>query len=298
MSPIWLMLLSTLCLSFSSFFAKLLADVVVLNLLLLARLGIPAAIMLLFSHYQKARFPTFTELKILLSRAVFIALAQLCFFIGLTQLSLIEIAVLFSTGPLFIPLIERLLYGKHISLFIAFILCVSFFGVLIQSQILSGVEFRWALLIGVLSGFFNACSQVSMYNASKIKLKATMINGMTFLLALGICLPLIVFFPLPEQGASEGVLLNNTSLFVGLTLLMGTLSVGTQLFRTKAYKKAASTAELAPIFYLNLAIAAVLQVVFFDDVFTQMQIVGLLLISAACLFYTLNKVVTLRQSKP
>lgn len=294
MSPIWLMLLSILCLSLSSFFAKLLADVVLLNILLLVRLGVPATIMLVFSYCRRAKYPDLSTLKILGKRSVFIALAQLCFFMSLTQLSLIEVAVLFSTGPLFIPLIEKLLYSKAISAVTLLTLMASFVGVLLQSQVLSGVEFRWALLTGLLSGFFSACSQVFMYRASKINLDATVINGVTFALALLIVLPMAFLFNPPENTSSSSILLDHTGLHLVLVLIMGSLSVGTQVFRTKAYQKATSTAEFAPIFYLNICFAALLQITFFEVLFTYEQILGLAIISVSCLTYAMSRVIKRR----
>lgn len=282
MSPLLLMVLSTLCLSLSGFVAKSLESVIPINLLLIARLLIPALLMLLAAAFVKATIPSIRETMVIGRRSVFIALTQFCFFSALVNLSLIELAVLFGTGPLFIPVIERILYGVKLSFAVVCTLAVSFLGIVIQSGISEGVTLQWGMLPALLAGFFNACSQVSMYRASKIKAHSLMINGISFLIAAVFVLPLTLFMnsdkPLDH---SYGLVT-----YAFLISLMGGLSVGTQLFRTSAYRKALSTAELAPIFYLNILISAVMQVIFFDEVFSSHQIVGLSLVVMSCVAYS------------
>ncbi|WP_413700608.1 hypothetical protein ACLKMH_01580 [Psychromonas sp. KJ10-10] len=55
MSPLLLMLLSTVCLSLSGFLAKLLDEIVPFNVLLIARLSIPAIIMLGATFYGTSK---------------------------------------------------------------------------------------------------------------------------------------------------------------------------------------------------------------------------------------------------
>lgn len=283
MSPLLLMILSTLCLSLSGFVAKCLEGIIATDLLLVARLSIPAAIMLAAALWIKASFPALTEMLVISRRSVFIALTQFCFFTALVQLSLIELAVLFSTGPLFIPVIERVLYGVRLSLPVCLTLAISFTGLIIQSGLSQGVSFQWGMVPGLLAGFFNACSQVSMYRASKIEAHSLVINGISFLVAAVFVLP--VSFLIPSETSSIGGTVEWLPYLI-LTVVMGTLSVGTQLFRTSAYRKALSTAELAPIFYLNILISAVMQAVFFEQSFTFHQILGLSLIVGSCVMYS------------
>ena len=242
MSPLLLMLLSTVCLSLSGFLAKLLEHIVPLNVLLMARLTIPAIIMLGAAFMLKARLPTFAETRVIGKRSIFIALTQFCFFLSLSKLSLIELVVLFSTGPLFIPIIEKILYGSTISKPIGLTLLVSFVGVIVQSGVLNGVQLQWGMVLGLLAGFFNACSQVTMYKSSQIKLHPLMTNGVSFLIAAALVLPIATL--LMESSTSEYTYWLFP--YVVVIIVMGVLSVGTQLFRTKAYQKSLSSAELAP----------------------------------------------------
>lgn len=283
MSPFWLMILSTLCLSLSGFVAKFLEEVVPINFLLIARLIIPAMIMLFAALvWVKASFPALREVLVISRRSIFIALTQFCFFSALMNLSLIELAVLFSTGPLFIPVLERVFYGVKLSLPIILTLIVSFTGLIIQSGISEGVDFQWGMVLGLFAGFFNACSQVSMYRASKIKAHALMINGISFFFAAIFVLP-VSFTMLDSNLSIETVSLLPYAILIAV---MGGLSVGTQLFRTSAYRKAMSTAELAPIFYLNILISALMQVLFFEETFTHYQILGMSLIVVSFVAYS------------
>lgn len=291
MSPLLLMILSTLCLSLSGFVAKYLEGIVPVNVLLIARLFIPAAIMLVVALWVKASVPSFRETLIISRRSVFIALTQFCFFSALVNLSLIELAVLFSTGPLFIPVIERVFYGVKLSFPVILTLTVSFTGLIIQSGISEGIHFQWGMVPGLFAGFFNACSQVSMYRASKIEAHSLMINGISFLVAAIFVLPVSLFM------ADSDISIAAVNLFpyVILIAIMGGLSVGTQLFRTSAYRKAMSTAELAPIFYLNILLSALMQVLFFDESFTHYQILGLSLIVASCVAYSYLNVLRVKR---
>ncbi|GLT13755.1 membrane protein [Vibrio algivorus] len=262
-----------------------------INVLLIARLFIPASIMLVAALWVKASVPCLRETLVISRRSVFIALTQFCFFSALVNLSLIELAVLFSTGPLFIPLIERVLYGVKLSLPVILTLLVSFTGLIIQSGILEEFDFQWGMGFGLLAGFFNACSQVSMYRASKIKAHSLMINGISFLVASILVLP--VSFLMVDSSTS--ILPISLFPYVILIAVMGGLSIGTQLFRTSAYRKAISTAELAPIFYLNILISALMQFLFFDERFTSHQILGLSLIVTSCVAYSYLSVLKIKR---
>lgn len=71
-------------------------------------------------------------------------------------------------------------------------------------------------------------------------------------------------------------------------MVMDGVSVGTQLFRTKAYQRSLSSAEIARIFYLNIFIAALLQVIFFEQKFQLFQLLGLSVIVTACFIFIMR----------
>ena len=145
-----------------------------------------------------------------------------------------------------------------------------------------GVQFQWGMLLGLLAGFFNSCSQVLMYKSSKINLHPLMTNCVSFLIATLLALPVVTL--ITESPALEYAYWLFP--YVAVIVVMGGLSVGTQLFRTKAYQRSLSSAEIARIFYLNIFVAALLQVIFFEQKF---QLLGLSVIVTACfIFYYAN----------
>ena len=105
-------------------------------------------------------------------RAVCIAACQVCFIYALMHLSLVESVVLFSTGPLFIPLLEKLMFSVSLSRMNLVGLVVTFIGVTLLAGDVSGIEIRAELLVGLAAGLFNAGSQLSLYRISQSRLNA------------------------------------------------------------------------------------------------------------------------------
>ncbi|MBT2979812.1 EamA family transporter, partial [Vibrio anguillarum] len=113
------------------------------------------------------RFPPKGMKRALWVRSVCIAGCQLCFIYSLQHLSLVESVVLFSTGPLFIPLLEKLIFGVVMKAGTVVSLAITFIGVLLLAGDVSGIHLRMELLVGLLAGALNAGSQLSLYRATK-----------------------------------------------------------------------------------------------------------------------------------
>ncbi|MFA0724903.1 EamA family transporter, partial [Vibrio sp. 10N.222.49.E5] len=64
-------------------------------------------------------------------------------------------------------------------------------------------------------------------------------------------------------------------------------TINTQIFRSKAYKLAESGSQLAPLIFTNMLFSALWQGLFFDDVFSTQQILGINLIVVASITNTL-----------
>ena len=92
-------------------------------------------------------------------RAVFTLGAQYSFYYYLEQNTLMNAMVLLNTGPLFIPLIERVVAGSKIGKSTIASLVVGFLGVLCVLQPDQGI-FTLMSLIGLLSGLCQGISQV------------------------------------------------------------------------------------------------------------------------------------------
>ncbi|UPR54541.1 DMT family transporter [Vibrio cyclitrophicus] len=294
------MLLSTFSLSLSGLMAKYLSEAMPISLLSFVRFFLPSLFLFLFLTFYKISKPTREMWKPLVMRAIFMVACQWCFLTSLQTLTLVEGVVLFSTGPLFIPLLEKLIFGTKIHTTTIVCLAITFVGVVLMagdwSQFELGSEFfRPALLLGLLAGMFNSGSQVSLYRASKTSLSPAELNAWTFLVAAIIVIPMVVFTSVsadPEVIESTGslsALLSFDDLrWIGLGALgLALFTINTQIFRSKAYKLADSGSQLAPLIFTNMLFSALWQGLFFDDVFSTQQMIGINLIVVASITNTL-----------
>ncbi|MEZ8630702.1 DMT family transporter [Vibrio lentus] len=297
------MLLSTFSLSLSGLMAKYLSVSMPVSFLSFVRFLLPSLFLFLFLMFYKITKPSLDMWKPLVMRAIFMVACQWCFLTSLQTLTLVEGVVLFSTGPLFIPLLEKLMFGTKIHTTTVICLVVTFVGVVMMagdwSQFEFGSEFfRPALLLGLLAGVFNSGSQVSLYRASKTSLTPAELNAWTFLVAAIIVIPMVVFTSVSaapdalESAAGNGTLSALLS-FEGLRWIglgafgLALFTINTQIFRSKAYKLADSGSQLAPLIFTNMLFSALWQSLFFDDVFSTQQLIGINLIVVASITNTL-----------
>lgn len=268
--PSLFMLLSTFTLSINGLLSKMLTEYFDDALLVLLRLLVPAIIMLLIVMLTKWAVPNKEQWRPLFIRAIFIASCQSCFMLALSRLSLIEAVVLFSTGPLFIPFIERILFSTKLSWLMLPTFTLMVLGVVIQNITVQGISWRWDLLLGLAAGFFNGCSQVALFRASKVDLPVMPVLALTQ----------------PNYTAS---LIHMSKLSWGvvtLLIMLGFSTASTQFYRSKAYRLVASNSELAPLIYTNLIFAFLFQILFYDTNMTWLQVVGTGLIILASLLNT------------
>ncbi|MEZ9657682.1 MULTISPECIES: DMT family transporter [unclassified Vibrio] len=294
------MLLSTFSLSLSGLMAKYLSEVMPTSLLSFVRFLLPSLFLFLFLTFYKISKPTREMWKPLVMRAIFMVACQWCFLTSLQTLTLVEGVVLFSTGPLFIPLLEKLIFATKIHTMTIVCLAITFVGVVLMagdwSQFELGSEFfRPTLLLGLLAGVFNSGSQVSLYRASKTSLTPAELNAWTFLVAAIIVIPMVVFTSVsavPDVVESSGSLSALWSFDDLRWIVLGALglamfTINTQIFRSKAYKLADSGSQLAPLIFTNMLFSALWQGLFFDDVFSTQQMIGINLIVVASITNTL-----------
>jgi drug/metabolite transporter (DMT)-like permease len=215
--------------------------------------------------------------KLLVVRALCIGACQLCFIYALNKLSLVESVVLFGTGPIFIAVLEKVIFNikLHRSTIVA--LLMTFIGVVMLANNGSGFVIKPELLVGLLAGFFNAGSQLSLYKASKTEMSGLETNAWTFGIASLILLPMVMFshWPSPQSIFNDNAV--NTGVLLALAI-MALLIINTQVSRHKAYSTADSNSQLAPLIYSNLAFTALWQFLAFDVDFSYTQLLGLMLI--------------------
>ncbi|HCE1828172.1 TPA: DMT family transporter [Vibrio parahaemolyticus] len=278
--PIVFMLMSTLSLSVTGLLAKQLSEALSVTMFSFLRFFLPALILLLVLIPKGIKLPKSTELKPTLLRALCIGLSQLCFIASLQTLTLVESVVLFATGPLFMPVIEKLAWHGKIRASTVFGIVMAFSGVVLLAGTEGEFTLRYDLLLGLAGGLFNSGSQLTLYKVSKSNMSPLEINFWAFSFAALFILPLALI------NDGSGLLgAHSFSLSVEpsvlLLLAMSMLIINTQVFRAKAYQLASSGSQLAPLIFTNLLFTAVWQSLFFADVMSRTQIAGMGLIVLA-----------------
>ncbi|EOK5709784.1 DMT family transporter [Vibrio parahaemolyticus] len=278
--PIVFMLMSTLSLSVTGLLAKQLSEALSVTMFSFLRFFLPALILLLVLIPKGIKLPKSTELKPTLLRALCIGLSQLCFIASLQTLTLVESVVLFATGPLFMPVIEKLVWHGKIRTSIVFGIVMAFSGVVLLAGTEGEFTLRYDLLLGLAGGLFNSGSQLTLYKVSKSNMSPLEINFWAFSFAALFILPLALI------NDGSGLLgAHSFSLSVEPSVLwllvMSMLIINTQVFRAKAYQLASSGSQLAPLIFTNLLFTAVWQSLFFADVMSRTQIAGMGLIVLA-----------------
>ncbi|AUW05631.1 DMT family transporter [Vibrio campbellii] len=272
--PVIFMLMSTLSLSVTGLLAKQLSDDLSVTMFSFLRFFTPALLLLVMLRFRNLNLPTIDTIKPILLRAFFIGMCQLCFIASLQTLTLVEGVVLFATGPLLMPIVERLFMRGQIRMSTIVALVMAFSGVVLLAG--ADGEFTWRvdLLLGLAGGLLNSGSQLTLYKASKSGLSPLEINFWTFGVAALLILPLVLV-------NDSSVLANSLSINTfetpntALIFVMSLLIINTQVFRSKAYQLVSSGSQLAPLIFTNLLFTAVWQHVFFDDQMSHKQIFGI-----------------------
>ncbi|WP_343291822.1 DMT family transporter [Vibrio harveyi] len=283
--PVIFMLMSTLSLSVTGLLAKQLSDDLSVTMFSFLRFFTPALILLVMLRFKNLTLPTAGTIKPIVLRALFIAMCQLCFIASLQTLTLVEGVVLFATGPLFMPIVEKLFMRGQIRMSTIVALVMAFSGVILLAGAEGEFTWRIDLLLGLAGGLFNSGSQLTLYKASKSGLSPLEINFWTFGTAALLILPLVFV-------NDASMLVNSLSISTfetpntALVFLMSLLIINTQVFRSKAYQLASSGSQLAPLIFTNLLFTAVWQWTFFDDQMSHSQVAGVSLIVLATVLNT------------
>lgn len=254
--PIVFMLMSTLSLSVTGLLAKQLSEALSVTMFSFLRFFLPALILLLVLIPKGIKLPKSTELKATLLRALCIGLSQLCFIASLQTLTLVESVVLFATGPLFMPVIEKLVWHGKIRASTVFGIVMAFSGVVLLAGTEGEFTLRYDLLLGLAGGLFNSGSQLTLYKVSKSNMSPLEINFWAFSFAALFILPLALINDGSGLLGAHSFSLSVEPRVLWL-LVMSMLIINTQVFRAKAYQLASSGSQLAPLIFTNLLFTAV-----------------------------------------
>ncbi|CAM3752754.1 DMT family transporter [Vibrio aquimaris] len=275
--PILFMMASTFSLSLTGLVSKFLTDHFEVSLLSFLRFIVPAMMLVLVFVGREVRWPSPNEQLSLWIRALCLGLSQVCFIFSLQHLTLMESVVLFATGPLFIPVLENLIFTTPIKVVNTIGLVVTFVGVTMLSSDESQISIRLELIVGLCAGLFNAGSQLSLYKISQSRLNAFEINFWSFLYAAVVVVPILTFSFIDNRTMYQPLDDGPWLVIIALSLL-GLMVINTQVFRSKAYQLASSGSELAPVIYTNLVFTALWQCLFFQKTYSNVQVYGLILI--------------------
>nr|WP_086940009.1 DMT family transporter [Thaumasiovibrio occultus] len=281
LSSIAFMLLSTFSLSVTSLLVKLLSDTLPADILNSARFFFPTLVMVPLLFMRRTGLPQGKQWLVIALRGCSLLFSQMCLLYAMQHASYFEAVVLFSTGPLFMALIEALVFRARLSGLTLFSLLLAFSGVVIQT---GGGEFTFsaALVVGLGAGFFNAISQLVMHRMIRAGMPNLGLNGLSLAAAWLISLPMIT---------SHSVTLaadNLTSVTIMMLLAMGLTISSSQTSRAKAYRTAESSSLLSPLIFTNLVFAFIWQLMLFNESFSTTKVMGLTIIVAACLLRSLE----------
>ncbi len=202
-----------------------------------------------------------------LFRAFFVLGSQYSFFYYVNNDSLLNATALLSTGPLFIPFIEKMFQKKRIGKSTWVGIIVAFIGVLCILQ--PGIEiFSPLIFIGIFSGIFQGCSQVIFGISSKEER-----SDLSVLYLLFICsfFSLFPYLLLSSSGANEIPTMSLGSILVILAL--GVTTFCNQIFRAEAYQRSAP-GKLAVFTYISVVLAGVWDALFFHNTPNYLAILG------------------------
>lgn len=190
-----------------------------------------------------------------LVRAFFAVTAQYCFFYVLLNTTLVNATLLFTTSGLFVPLIGRVVLGQEIRLKTGIAILISFAGTAIVLDPQGGIGFG-IIALGLLSGFLNASSQVTLHRASKSSLTPLQIAMAAY--GLSAAMALVVTLATGEATQLSTTVRDNGAQFWLPLLLLSVFSIANQVLRTRAYQKVNKPGSLVPYLYTTLAFSGVL----------------------------------------
>ncbi len=220
-------------------------------------------------------------------RAVFAVLCQYAFFDYLLSSSMLNATLLLLTSPLFLPLIERVLYKRHLSTAHWLSLLVGFIGVALILKPTSMLG-DWHALIGLSAGFFSACSQIIFHQQTRhTRAQAITLSMYSYSTVLAL-LPLVFLSPFLSWTQLLNGLSHPKYLIVMLFLAIG--AVVSQLVRGLSFSRVKKAVSVMPFMYVTVIFSGVLDWLVFGITPTALACFGgLLIVFSGILIITKKK---------
>ena len=249
------MLASSLCVASMCFLGKALSENLALSLLVFIRFFCPFLLSIWMLVTLQGQTLKTTKPLLHIVRAACAVAGQYCLFYTLTTHSVLMATLLFSTGPLFVPIITALVYKTPIKRAIWLSIGLGFIGIICVLHPDAHGAWNFGLFLGLGAGFFNACSQVTFHGISQkdSPLSASFyMFGISMLIALG---PMLVSWYMYHLKHEFSYMLDSDLLLI--LILFSLFSMSNQMFRSKAYQYA-KPIHMAPFWYASIPITALM----------------------------------------
>ncbi|WP_299494394.1 DMT family transporter [uncultured Shewanella sp.] len=272
-----LMLFAAFSLSIVALLGKELTTLIDFPVLIFLRFFIPFLILLWIAIILIGDKWDLSQWRLLLFRALLTVSSQYCLFYYLLHGSLLNATLLFTTSGLFLPFISFLCFRAEIKIKTLVATIISFIGVSLILQ--ASGEMDGLMLIGLLSGFLNACSQVTMHYSSK---RGSAFDVTLMMFAFSSFYTFILVLVFGHFTSLSHILVVSQFESQWLILLgLAVFTISNQSLRTKAYSYVNKPASLTPFYYIAIVFSALLDWFYYGRTLQLHTYAGFLLIFMA-----------------
>ncbi|MCL1127582.1 DMT family transporter [Shewanella surugensis] len=274
-----LMLCSAVSLSLVALLGKELTTLIDFSVLVFLRFFIPFLILLWIAIILFDEKVDFSQWRIHIFRSLLTVSSQYCLFFYLLNGSLLVGTLLFTTSGLFLPFISYLCFRTEIKIKTCVATVVSFMGVAFILHSSGGMS--WIIFVGLLSGFLNACSQVTMHYSSK---RGSAFDVTLMMFAFSSLYTLVIVLILGKLPTLTALFMAGTHDMLWVIIVsLAILTISNQALRTKAYRYVNKPASLTPFYYMTIIFSAVLDWVYYDKSLQWNTYIGFLFIFIAAI---------------
>ncbi len=287
-TAVFFMLLSTFSVAVISLLAKKITHSFDLNSALFLRFFLPLVVLLFYMVITKRQIQWSQKYLEHFIRAIFVTLSQYCLFYYVSVGTLFNATVLFNTAPIFITVLTIKFNGQLPNKFTLIAISMGFIGIACILKPSGGI-WQPMLFIGMLSGFFMACSQITTFHLSKTE-SADIVTFYLYLFGTIITLLILIISFQMNSPAQQIGYLSHISQTCYIWLLFIIATFGVQVFRTKAYALSNNPNTLAPLLFTTVLFSSIFDLVYYHQVITLSTLIGGVLIFLSSIISLFSKV--------
>ena len=285
MNSVALALAAALSIALLAAFGKALTGLASFNIVLFVRFFMPCLLVLLYLCIRRQALVNL-QWRANIGRSIFLMASQYCFFFVIMQQNLLLAILLISTTSFFNIIIARIFLATPISIKTSIAILLSFAGIIIVIGPTVGL-WSWTTLLGLLSGLFNACAQITLFYTARQQrqdpvISVFVVSTIASVIAL-LLLPLsAVYMPLHYTALMHGSAL--------LILLLATIfGLAHQILRGKAYALVSNPSHLSPFINCSIIFSGVIDWLWLGIVPAWHTYVGVSLIIVAATYAASTK---------